>query len=108
GGGCEVLGLNLMQREDGGRQASAGRWRESRPKHHRRRSAAHGFSTLRVHRTWSRRSENRLSAVRTKAPHWAVSQSRGRGFLDTCDYLGYSHGERRWRSRDGEIEAFDR
>jgi hypothetical protein len=41
------------------------------------------------------------------------------GFLDTCDYLGYSHGERRWRSGDGEflltwdglhgeIEAYDR
>ena len=24
------------------------------------------------------------------------------GFLDTCTYLGYIHGERRWRSRDGE------
>jgi len=41
------------------------------------------------------------------------------GFLDTCDYLGYSHGERWWRSRDGaflltwdslhgEIEVYDR
>jgi hypothetical protein len=39
------------------------------------------------------------------------------GFLDTCDYLGYIHGERRWRSLDGkylltwdslhgEVEAF--
>jgi len=39
--------------------------------------------------------------------------------LDTCDYLGYSHGERRCRSRDGaflltwdgqhgEIEVYDR
>lgn len=39
-------------------------------------------------------------------------------FLDTCDYLGYIHGERRWRTRDsdflltwdslhGEIEAFN-
>lgn len=23
------------------------------------------------------------------------------GFLDTCQYLGYVHGERRWRSQDG-------
>lgn len=41
------------------------------------------------------------------------------GFLDTCDYLGYIHGDRRWRTRDGrylltldslqgEIEAYDR
>lgn len=40
------------------------------------------------------------------------------GFLDTCDYLGYIHGSRRWRTRDGdflltwdslpgEIEAFN-
>jgi hypothetical protein len=39
------------------------------------------------------------------------------GFLDTCEYLGYIHGERRWCSLDGkylptwdslhgEIEAF--
>ncbi|MGA3002081.1 MAG: colicin E3/pyocin S6 family cytotoxin [Acetobacteraceae bacterium] len=38
------------------------------------------------------------------------------GFLDTCEYLGYIHGERRWRGRrglpytwdalHGEIEAF--
>jgi len=39
--------------------------------------------------------------------------------LDTCDYLGYIHGERRWRSPDhkylltwdhlhGEIEAYDK
>jgi len=38
--------------------------------------------------------------------------------LDTCTYLGYIHGERRWSSRDGkhlltwdslhgEIEAYD-
>ena len=40
------------------------------------------------------------------------------GFLDTCDYLDYIQGERRWRSRvepalytwdfvHGEIEKFD-
>jgi hypothetical protein len=40
------------------------------------------------------------------------------GFLDTCRYLGYIHGERRWRSPDGkylltwdhrhgEIEVYD-
>jgi hypothetical protein len=40
------------------------------------------------------------------------------GFLDTCEYLGYSHGERRWRDRSaavlytwddlhGEIEIFN-
>lgn len=23
------------------------------------------------------------------------------GYLDTCSYLGYTHGERRWRSPDG-------
>ncbi len=39
-------------------------------------------------------------------------------FLQGCDYLGYVHGERRWRSRDGrrlftwdalhgEIEAYN-
>lgn len=41
------------------------------------------------------------------------------GYLETCDYLGYIRGERRWRTRDGryvltwdslhgEIEAFDK
>lgn len=41
------------------------------------------------------------------------------GYLDACEYLGYIHGERRWRSRDGrylltwdslhgEIEVYDR
>jgi hypothetical protein len=41
------------------------------------------------------------------------------GFLDTCDYLGYIHGARRWRTSDGrylltwdslhaEIEVYDR
>jgi hypothetical protein len=41
------------------------------------------------------------------------------GYLDTCDYLGYIHGERQWRTPDGrylltwdglhgEIEAYDR
>ena len=41
------------------------------------------------------------------------------GFWDTCDYLGYIHGEQRWRTRDGrylltrdsrhgEVEAYDR
>ena len=41
------------------------------------------------------------------------------GFLDTCEYLGYINGERRWRIRrttlictwdalHGEIEVFDR
>ena len=41
------------------------------------------------------------------------------GFLDTCEYLGYIYGERRWRSQDGrhlltwdslhgEIEVYNR
>jgi len=41
------------------------------------------------------------------------------GFLDTCEFLGYIYGERRWRSQDGrylftwdalhgEVEVFDR
>lgn len=41
------------------------------------------------------------------------------GYLDTCAYLGYIRGERRWRSPDGkyiltldslhgEIEAYDK
>lgn len=41
------------------------------------------------------------------------------GYLDSCDYLGYIYGERRWRTRDGrflltwdgrhgEIEAYHR
>ena len=40
------------------------------------------------------------------------------GFLDTCDYLGYIYGQRRWRSPrgdliytwdslHGEVEVFD-
>ena len=30
------------------------------------------------------------------------------GFLDTCEYLGYIHGARRWRSRDGkDLLAWD-
>jgi len=40
------------------------------------------------------------------------------GFLEICEYLGYIHGERRWRTPDGkylltwdslhgEIEVFD-
>ena len=26
----------------------------------------------------------------------------GTGYLNTCEYLGYIHGARRWRSPDGE------
>jgi hypothetical protein len=25
------------------------------------------------------------------------------GFLDTCDYLGYIYGERRWRDANGDL-----
>lgn len=25
------------------------------------------------------------------------------GFLDTCDYLGYIYGERRWRDPEGDF-----
>jgi hypothetical protein len=28
-------------------------------------------------------------------------------FLDRCEYLGYIHGERRWRGADGRILTWD-
>ena len=29
------------------------------------------------------------------------------GFLDTCEYLGYVYGERRWRGKRGLIFTWD-